>query len=167
MISNGNSSGDTNIFFSLFNYLVSFFIIGFWDFWLIILIFLLSVQHECIPQAILGMDILCQAKSGMGKTAVFVLATLQQIEPVDGQVGVFVVADQNWNLNDCFMLNLKQLRWLLCHLSFLFPFGESISLHLVFGGGYGPRYVYKPFKLLLVFFLLLVVVSSYLWWEHC
>jgi len=44
------------------------------------------VQHECIPQAILGMDILCQAKSGMGKTAVFVLATLQQIEPVDGQV---------------------------------------------------------------------------------
>lgn len=49
-----------------------------------------SVQHECIPQAILGMDILCQAKSGMGKTAVFVLATLQQIEPVDGQVRVFI-----------------------------------------------------------------------------
>lgn len=49
---------------------------------------LLSVQHECIPQAILGMDILCQAKSGMGKTAVFVLATLQQIEPVDGQVSL-------------------------------------------------------------------------------
>lgn len=46
----------------------------------------LSVQHECIPQAILGMDVLCQAKSGMGKTAVFVLATLQQIEPLDGQV---------------------------------------------------------------------------------
>merc|ERR1712004_805338 len=38
-----------------------------------------EVQHECIPQAILSMDILCQAKSGMGKTAVFVLATLQQI----------------------------------------------------------------------------------------
>lgn len=47
-----------------------------------------EVQHECIPQAILGMDILCQAKSGMGKTAVFVLATLQQIDPVDGQVCV-------------------------------------------------------------------------------
>ncbi|TWW59536.1 ATP-dependent RNA helicase DDX39A [Takifugu flavidus] len=50
-----------------------------------------EVQHECIPQAILGMDILCQAKSGMGKTAVFVLATLQQIEPVDGQVSVLVM----------------------------------------------------------------------------
>lgn len=45
-----------------------------------------AVQHECIPQAILGMDVLCQAKSGMGKTAVFVLATLQQLEPVTGQV---------------------------------------------------------------------------------
>ena len=44
------------------------------------------VQHECIPQAILGMDVVCQAKSGMGKTAVFVLATLQQLEPVAGQV---------------------------------------------------------------------------------
>jgi len=50
-----------------------------------------EVQHECIPQAVLGMDILCQAKSGMGKTAVFVLATLQQLEPVEGQVSVLVM----------------------------------------------------------------------------
>ncbi len=52
-------------------------------YWLCVFI---AVQHECIPQAILGMDVLCQAKSGMGKTAVFVLATLQQLEPVTGQV---------------------------------------------------------------------------------
>lgn len=39
-----------------------------------------EVQHECIPQAVLGTDILCQAKSGMGKTAVFVLSTLQSLE---------------------------------------------------------------------------------------
>lgn len=50
-----------------------------------------EVQHECIPQAILGMDIVCQAKSGMGKTAVFVLATLQQLEPVEGQVQCLVM----------------------------------------------------------------------------
>lgn len=50
-----------------------------------------EVQHECIPQAILSMDVLCQAKSGMGKTAVFVLATLQQLEPVDGDVSVVVL----------------------------------------------------------------------------
>lgn len=50
-----------------------------------------SVQHECIPQAILGMDVLCQAKSGMGKTAVFVLSTLQQIDPVAGQVAALIL----------------------------------------------------------------------------
>jgi len=50
-----------------------------------------EVQQECIPQAILGMDVLCQAKSGMGKTAVFVISTLQQIEPVAGQVGVIIL----------------------------------------------------------------------------
>merc|ERR1711957_420343 len=50
-----------------------------------------EVQHECIPQAILGTDVLCQAKSGMGKTAVFVLACLQQIDATDKAVKVMVV----------------------------------------------------------------------------
>lgn len=45
-----------------------------WSFWH-------AVQHECIPHAILGNDVLCQAKSGMGKTAVFVLSILQQLDP--------------------------------------------------------------------------------------
>ena len=49
------------------------------------------MQHECIPQAILGMDVICQAKSGMGKTAVFVLSALQQIEPSPGQVIALVL----------------------------------------------------------------------------
>uniref|UniRef100_A0A8B9V4U1 RNA helicase n=2 Tax=Anas zonorhyncha TaxID=75864 RepID=A0A8B9V4U1_9AVES len=57
-----------------------------------------EVQHECIPQAILGMDVLCQAKSGMGKTAVFVLATLQQLEPVTGQVRISLRGFQEGNL---------------------------------------------------------------------
>ncbi len=50
-----------------------------------------TVQNECIPQAVLGMDVLCQAESGHGKTAVFVLATLQQLEPVQGEVSVLVL----------------------------------------------------------------------------
>jgi len=50
-----------------------------------------EVQNECIPQAMVGMDVLCQAKSGMGKTAVFVLATLQQIVPSDGKVGTIIL----------------------------------------------------------------------------
>jgi len=45
-----------------------------------------QVQNECIPQAVTGMDVVCQAKSGMGKTAVFVLATLQQLEISEGPV---------------------------------------------------------------------------------
>jgi len=49
------------------------------------------VQHNCIPQAIVGTDVVCQAKSGMGKTAVFVLATLQQLAPVDGEIHVLVM----------------------------------------------------------------------------
>merc|ERR1712224_229227 len=50
-----------------------------------------EVQHECIPQAILGSDILCQAKSGMGKTAVFVLAGLQQLDASEKAVKVLVI----------------------------------------------------------------------------
>merc|ERR1719231_880905 len=50
-----------------------------------------EVQHECIPQAILGTDILCQAKSGMGKTAVFVLACLQQLDTIAAEKAVKVL----------------------------------------------------------------------------
>ncbi|KAK8250971.1 ATP-dependent RNA helicase SUB2 [Phyllosticta capitalensis] len=50
-----------------------------------------SLQQVAIPQAIIGTDILCQAKSGLGKTAVFVLATLQQLEPVAGETAVLVL----------------------------------------------------------------------------
>jgi len=43
-----------------------------------------EVQHAVIPQAIVGTDIICQAKSGMGKTAVFVISVIQQNpEPKD------------------------------------------------------------------------------------
>ncbi|KAJ4839313.1 DEAD-box ATP-dependent RNA helicase 15 [Turnera subulata] len=61
------------------------------------------VQHECIPQAILGMDVICQAKSGMGKTAVFVLSTLQQIEPTTGQVIALVLC------------HTRELAYQICH----------------------------------------------------
>lgn len=50
-----------------------------------------SVQQVCIPQSILGTDVLCQAKSGLGKTAVFVLTTLQQVDPVPGETSILVM----------------------------------------------------------------------------
>jgi len=50
-----------------------------------------EVQHSAIPAAMTGQDLICQAKSGMGKTAVFVLATLQQIDPKDGVIDTVVL----------------------------------------------------------------------------
>jgi len=41
----------------------------------------------------LGMDVICQAKSGMGKTAVFVISVLQQLDvkATAGEVGALVM----------------------------------------------------------------------------
>jgi len=47
-----------------------------------------EVQQNAIPFAMVGNDMIVQAKSGMGKTAVFVIATLQQIEPVKDEPAV-------------------------------------------------------------------------------
>lgn len=44
-----------------------------------------EVQQNAIPFAMVGNDMIVQAKSGMGKTAVFVISTLQQIEVDEGE----------------------------------------------------------------------------------
>lgn len=62
-----------------------------------------EVQHECIPQAILGTDVICQAKSGMGKTAVFVLSVLQQI-PVE-----------ETDTNALILCHTRELAYQICH----------------------------------------------------
>merc|ERR1712130_584899 len=60
-----------------------------------------EVQQNCIPQAVLGADIICQAKSGMGKTCVFVMAVLQQLEPKDGEIDtLFYLPHQRTCLSD-------------------------------------------------------------------
>lgn len=51
-----------------------------------------AVQQQVIPKAMLGVDILCQAKSGTGKTVVFVLSALQRITGGGGHVQVLVIA---------------------------------------------------------------------------
>jgi len=45
-----------------------------------------------MPNSLLGLDILCQAKSGMGKTAVFVLTVLNKLQPDDKEVSCLVLA---------------------------------------------------------------------------
>ncbi|GMR33286.1 hypothetical protein PMAYCL1PPCAC_03481, partial [Pristionchus mayeri] len=58
-----------------------------------------DVQAECIPQAILGKDIICQAKNSSGKTLSFVISTLQQLEKLDdnsiGEVSMLVLCHNN------------------------------------------------------------------------
>jgi len=82
-----------------------------------------EVQHECIPQAILGTDVICQAKSGMGKTAVFVLAVLQQLDPVDGEIAGLVLC------------HTRELAYQICHEFDRFKkYLPAVKTTVVYGG---------------------------------
>jgi ATP-dependent RNA helicase UAP56/SUB2 len=82
-----------------------------------------EVQQECIPQAVLGMDIICQAKSGMGKTAVFVLATLQQLVPTEGQVDTLVLC------------HTRELAYQICQEYLRFSkYMPDVKVKVFFGG---------------------------------
>lgn len=50
-----------------------------------------EVQQKCIPKALMGVDILCQAKSGTGKTGVFVLSCLNQLNVIEKETSVLVI----------------------------------------------------------------------------
>jgi len=50
-----------------------------------------AIQKECLPIACIGNDVVCQAKSGTGKTLVFILSTLQQISPRDGEISTLIM----------------------------------------------------------------------------
>lgn len=88
------------------------------------------------------MDVICQAKSGMGKTAVFVLSTLQQIEPVAGQVSAIVLchtrelAYQVYLISSIFKRLIKHvcfwlLRLLVCLVPHIFFIWNSVDLSWV------------------------------------
>merc|ERR1719263_2329034 len=82
-----------------------------------------EVQHACIPQAILGTDILCQAKSGMGKTAVFVLACLQQLDSSEKAVKVLVIC------------HVRELAYQIKHEFDRFAkYFEKVKTAVVYGG---------------------------------
>ncbi|CAF1589906.1 unnamed protein product [Rotaria magnacalcarata] len=86
-----------------------------------------EVQRQSIPQAILGTDIVCQAKSGMGKTTVFILATLQQLKPVDGQVSVLVLCHTS---NLAFSIRHEYERF--CKYIVLEPLDMRRDIHEIF-----------------------------------
>ncbi|KAG0356246.1 Suppressor of the cold-sensitive snRNP biogenesis mutant brr1-1 [Podila minutissima] len=52
-----------------------------------------EVQQHCLPYSMYGTDTLCQANSGTGKTTAFVISTLQQLHPIDGEVYAIVFCD--------------------------------------------------------------------------
>lgn len=62
-----------------------------------------AVQHDALPQAALGVDVICQAVSGMGKTAVFVLASLQQLDDSPAPASVLVLC------------HTRELAYQICH----------------------------------------------------
>ncbi|XP_037038460.1 spliceosome RNA helicase DDX39B-like [Bradysia coprophila] len=53
-----------------------------------------KLQYKFMPQAVVGMDILCQAQSEAGKTTGFVLATLQQVESTADHVCALVICNK-------------------------------------------------------------------------
>lgn len=82
-----------------------------------------EVQQECIPQAVLGMDIICQAKSGMGKTAVFVLSILQQLEPEENSIDSLVLC------------HTRELAYQICQEFQRFSkYLPNVKTHVFFGG---------------------------------
>jgi len=73
-----------------------------------------EVQHECIPVAVLGRDVLCQAKSGMGKTAVFVLSILDQLSGLKDQATA--TQDKSKDKARCLVLcHTRELAYQICH----------------------------------------------------
>jgi len=82
------------------------------------------VQSQCIPQAILGTDVLCQAKSGMGKTAVFVISVLEQLKDNTAPGVVALVVAHTRDLAHQIHLEFERF---LRHM-------ENIRVHAFYGG---------------------------------
>ncbi|MFO0515311.1 MAG: DEAD/DEAH box helicase [bacterium] len=50
------------------------------------------MQQQCLQNSLAGVDILCQAKSGMGKTAVFVLTILNRLVKTDPECSALIIS---------------------------------------------------------------------------
>ncbi len=81
------------------------------------------VQQQCIPKAKMGVDILCQAKSGMGKTAVFVLTLLDQLDENPDECSAMVLTH---NRELAFQIKKEFDRFL--------KFFENVTTEVIYGG---------------------------------
>lgn len=57
-----------------------------------VITFLFLVQQQCLQHSLSGVDVLCQAKSGMGKTAVFVLTILNRLQASDKECAALIIS---------------------------------------------------------------------------
>ena len=66
---------------------------------------LVSVQEEAIPEGLAGNDLVAQAKAGMGKTAVYVVVTLERINVADGLQCIVMVHTRELAYQVCRIYN--------------------------------------------------------------
>lgn len=86
-----------------------------------------EVQQNAIPFAMVGTDMIVQAKSGMGKTAVFVISTLQQIE-VDPEV-------KNEKIDTLVLCHARELAYQISKEFDRFSkYLEHVKCQVVYGG---------------------------------
>lgn len=80
------------------------------------------MQHQCITEALVGNDLVCQSLSGMGKTVVFVLAVLHQI-------------DADSTLPQCVVLcHTRELAYQICAEFERFSKHMAIKTSVLYGG---------------------------------
>merc|ERR1711879_89691 len=85
-----------------------------------------EVQQNAIPFAMVGNDMIVQAKSGMGKTAVFVIATLQQID---------IDADAEKHVDTLVLVHNRELAYQISREFERFSkYLPDVSVGVVYGG---------------------------------
>lgn len=84
-----------------------------------------EVQQNAIPFAMVGTDMIVQAKSGMGKTAVFVISTLQQIE----------AEEENKSVDTLVLCHCRELAFQICSEYQRFSkYLTNVKVEVVYGG---------------------------------
>ena len=81
-----------------------------------------AVQLAAIPAMLSGRDIVIQSQTGTGKTAAFVLPTVERIEPVDGRIEALV------------LVPTRELAQQVCNEFERLGKGRGIRAVAVFGG---------------------------------
>jgi len=100
-----------------------------------------DVQQKCIPEAILGVDVLCQAVSGMGKTAVFVLTVLQNLseDPKPGSALILChTRELAYQIKNEFVRFTKYMK--NCRTEVIYG-GEPIKTHIELLKGLKPPHI--------------------------